>query len=97
MEDIIVRNNETGEIIYMIRDNVKSEPLEQNPNLMHSYSINKKKIRPVVDQLGKTFDTDALYDDAVDIKVGEEPRFRYKETDEDIETIKLEIEQTEVE
>ena len=73
----------------MIRNNVKSEPWEQNPNLMVSQGIHDKQIRPIRDELGKPFDANALYDKAFDITItmadGKKiPRYEYVETDIDI-------------
>lgn len=76
----------------MIRNNVKSIPYDKNPNLMVSYGIHGKKIRPIRDELGKPFDVNALYDKAFDISItmpnGEKiPRFEYVESDIDVEII----------
>jgi hypothetical protein len=60
--------------------------------LIKSYSDRGKMIAPTYDRLGKEFNSQALYSEAVDIIVDGLPRFHYIETEIDVEVEKPEEE-----
>ena len=67
--------------------------------LIKSYSDRGKMITPAYDRLGKEFNSQALYSEAIDIIVDGMPRFGYNETEIDVEVERLddELNETEIE
>lgn len=53
--------------------------------LIKSYSDSGVKIKQTYDRLGKPISENAIYDEAIDIIVGGQPRYDYTETDIPIE------------